>query len=133
MAEIHTRSLPELQCIHLDAGGTDLEQGAGAFVSLDLITGTLRAYGATDEYTKTTPLLVAACWHLRFPIAQISNDRANTLLGEITPHARRLLANTVLQDGREGIQLIRGAGQSLDAVQRICATTWDDPARISKI
>ncbi|MGW6569968.1 hypothetical protein [Streptomyces sp. NPDC054975] len=126
MTETQTRALPVFRCAYLDAGGSDLSEGAAAFVSLDLISGTLRAYAA-EEYATVAPALVAACWHMRWPIAPIPNDRANALLGDIAPHARELLTNSLTRTGELGVQFIRGAGQSIDAIQRLCATTWADP------
>ncbi|WP_432017668.1 hypothetical protein [Streptomyces hydrogenans] len=123
MTEIQTRALPAFRCEYLDAGGADLSEGAAAFVSLDLIAGALRAY-STTEYATVAPALVAACWSMRWPIAPIPNDRANALLDAITPHARELTGNAITRTGELGVQFIRGAGQSIDAIQRLCAATW---------
>ncbi|MFD8147366.1 hypothetical protein [Streptomyces sp. NPDC059708] len=115
---------PDLECRYLDVGGAGLAEDGSAFVSLDLVTGVLRAHGVPEEYATVAPATVAACREMRWPVAPMSAGEANELLSSLVPHARALLGNTVIDPAELGVRLVRGAGQSLDAVHRLCAGTW---------
>lgn len=128
MTEAQTQRLPAVRCEYLKEGGVDLADGLAAFVLLDLVYGTLRAYSA-DEYAKVPPPLVGASFHMRWPIARLPNDRANELLNKIAPGAEALVKRSNTH-GEAGVILKPGAGTAIDAIQRACAETWTDPTRL---
>jgi hypothetical protein len=133
VSEAETQQLPAVRCEYLTPGGADL---AGAFtgehgrvfVVLDMQNGTLRAH--VSERAKP-PALVGALYFLRWPIAPVTNDRANALLEEITPRAATLIQRVNLRAGG-GVLFPTGVGSAIDRIQIACAATWDDPARLMK-
>ncbi|MFJ3481681.1 hypothetical protein [Streptomyces microflavus] len=135
MTEAETVKLPApaVRCEYLTPGGTDLRGALGektrpAFVVLDLANGTLRAHVAEGA---KPPVLVGVMFFLRWPIAPVTNDRANALLDEIAPRAAALV-NRVDTHAPGGVLFPPGAGSAVDRIQMACAATWDDPARLVK-
>ncbi|WP_329287746.1 hypothetical protein [Streptomyces sp. NBC_00691] len=135
MMEAETVKLPApaVHCEYLTPGGNDLRGAFGkevrpAFVMLDLASGTLRAHVADGA---KPPVLVGVMFFLRWPIAPVTNDRANALLDEIAPRAATLV-NRVDTRAPGGVLFPPGAGNAVDRIQMACAATWDDPARLAK-
>ncbi|MGW2456760.1 hypothetical protein ACWCTA_36355 [Streptomyces sp. NPDC001704] len=110
---------------YLAEEGADLKAGKGAFLSVDLVHGRIRAYSA-DEYADITPALVGSGWHMRWPIPQIDNARANALIADTAKHADNLFSMISLriEPDPHGVILYAGAGTSIDAIQRRCAEEW---------
>lgn len=133
MTEAETQQLPAMHCEYLTPGGADLADALTgehrrAFVVLDMQHGILRAH--VTERAKP-PALVGALYFLRWPIAPVTNDRANALLEEIAPRAATLVQRVNLRAGG-GVLFPTGAGSAIDCIQMACAATWDDPARLMK-
>ncbi|MBQ0890840.1 hypothetical protein KBZ94_38990 [Streptomyces sp. RM72] len=133
MTEAETVEIPSVRCEYLTPGGSDLAavfetEGHWAFVTLDVVNGTLHTYMAEG---KKPPALAGALYVLRWPIAPVTNDRANALLNEIAPRASSVVQRIDLR-APGGVLFPAGLGAALDRIQMACAATWDDPARIVK-
>ncbi|MGW4954557.1 hypothetical protein [Streptomyces parvulus] len=135
MTEAETLKIPApaVRCEYLTPGGTDLRDAFTdshhrAFVTLDLANATLRAHVAPGA---KPPVLVGAFFMMRWPIAPVSNDRANALLDEIAPRAATLAARAQLR-APGGVLFPTGTGTAIDRIQMACAATWDDPARLKE-
>lgn len=110
---------------YLTKGGDDLKQGKRAFLSLDLAHGRLRVY-ASNEYADVAPVLVGACWHMRWPIPPLDNDSANRLVDAVEQSATWLFRQSAIRGESEplGVILHGGAGTAIDTIQRECAEAW---------
>jgi hypothetical protein len=117
--------LQEIARDYLTKGGDDLKTGKRAFLSLDLGNGKLRAY-ASDEYADVAPVLVGACWHMRWPIPPLDNDSANRLIDAVADSAASLFRQSAIRGEGDplGVILNGGAGTAIDAIQRECAEAW---------
>lgn len=131
MAEAKTGERPAVRCEYLKTGGADLtavfeREGRRAFVTLNAVNGSLRTHVAGG---KKPPAVVGVLYVLRWPIAPVTNDRANALLKEIAPRAAAVVQRINLQ-APGGVLFPTGLGTALDRIQMACAATWDDPARL---
>ncbi|MFI7142859.1 hypothetical protein ACIBQ5_35710 [Streptomyces massasporeus] len=110
---------------YLTKGGHDLKDGKAAFLSLDLTHGKIRAY-ASAEYADVAPVLVGACWHMRWPIPPLDNDSANRLIDAVADSAAGLFRQSAIRGEGDplGLILYGGAGTAIDAIQRECAEVW---------
>lgn len=132
MTDFRARERPAVRCEYLKPGGSDLaavfhRDGRRAFVTLNAVSGTLRTHMAGG---KKPPTVVSVLYVLRWPIAPITNDRANALLNEIVPRAAAVVQRIDLQ-APGGVLFPTGLGTALDRIQVACAATWDDPARLT--
>ncbi|MEU4932036.1 hypothetical protein AB0G54_36975 [Streptomyces yokosukanensis] len=118
---------------YLTEGGDDLKGGKRAFLSLDLGNGRLRAYAST-EYADVAPVLVGACWHMRWPIPPLDNDSANRLMNAVADSAGSLFWQSDVRGENDplGVILHGGAGTAIDAIQRECAEAWRTHYEVQK-
>lgn len=131
MTDAKTAEIPAVRCEYLKPGGSDLalvfqREGRRAFVTLNAVSGTLRTHVAGG---KKPPAVVGVLYVLRWPIAPVTNDRANALLNEIAPRAAAVVQRINLE-APGGVLFPTGLGTALDRIQVACAATWDDPARL---
>ncbi|MGC0212062.1 hypothetical protein [Streptomyces levis] len=110
---------------YLPTGGSDLKDGEGAFVSVDLVHGRIRAY-ASVEYASVAPVLVGSGWHMRWSIPLVGNDKANRLIDDIADSAASLFLAVSIREEPDphGVTLYAGAGTCIDEIQRRCAEEW---------
>ncbi|MCX5426086.1 hypothetical protein [Streptomyces sp. NBC_00078] len=104
-------------------GEGDVSDSLPAYVSVDMVHGSIRVYSA-DEYARTTPVLVGCFWHMRWPIPPIGNSAINALIDRLAPHAENLFKMCSVRDEPLGVILYAGAGTSVDLIQQECADVW---------
>ncbi|MCY1649214.1 hypothetical protein OVA19_00055 [Streptomyces sp. SL203] len=111
------------RCEYLSRDEGAMSESLPAYVSVDLVHGSIRVYSA-DEYARTTPPLVGCSWHMRWPIPPMGISEINSLIDRLAPHAESLFKMCAVRDEPLGVILYAGAGTSMDRIQQECADAW---------